>query len=153
MIRWRQDYSVGVKSLDTDHKLLVSMINQVEQAVVGGEPTQRIGGVLDALADYTAYHFAREETLMRVAGFPDVDAHARSHDTLAAQVRDIRARYRRDPRSISARELLSFLNNWLTTHIVGRDLTYASYLAGTASALEAAESRWVAGTESAWRNG
>lgn len=152
MIRWRDDYSVGVDSLDTDHKLLICMINQVEQGLACNEPTRLVGGVLDALADYTLYHFAREETLMRAAGFADVDAHAQCHDTLAAQVREIRARYRRNPRSISVRELLSFLNNWLTTHIVRRDQEYASLLADTGSALEAAEYRWYADADSATRN-
>jgi hemerythrin len=131
MVQWSDEYSVGVDSLDTDHKLLISMINQLEIAVGDTEPKARICSVLDALVDYTVYHFEREERMMEQAGYPDTEAHARSHQTLAAQVREIRERFNRNSQSIHGRELLAFLNNWLRAHIVGRDLRYAPYLADT----------------------
>jgi len=139
IIHWTPDFSVGVSSLDTDHKVLISLINQLDDAIRAGEPRETVNRVLDALLDYTDYHFAREEALMRACGYPEIDAHMRTHATLRAQVHDIRDRYRRNPESMHSREVLAFLKNWLTAHIVGRDRLYVPSMLAEAEHLEEAE--------------
>ena len=143
IIHWTPDFSVGVNSLDTDHKVLISLINQLDDAIRAGEragkPGQTVGSVLDALLDYTDYHFAREELLMRACGYPDFEAHLRTHNTLRAQVHDIRVRYRRNAESIHGREVLAFLKNWLTAHIVGRDKLYSSFMHVAAQKVQEAD--------------
>lgn len=139
IIQWTPDYSVGVASLDTDHKVLISLINQLDDAIRGGEPRSTVSRVLDALLDYTDYHFAREEALMQACGYADLAAHKRIHVTLRAQVHEIRERYRRNPEAIHAREVLSFLKNWLTAHIVGRDRLYAPVMQDARPQVEAAD--------------
>lgn len=128
LIQWTSDFSVGVESIDIDHKLLVSLINQLDDAIKSGEPRETITRVLNALLDYTSYHFGREEALMEACGYPDLDAHIRTHNTLKAQVTEIRNRYLRHPDSIHDREVLAFLQNWLTAHIMGRDKLYSPYM-------------------------
>jgi hemerythrin len=139
IIHWTPDLSVGVGSIDTDHKLLISLINQLDDAIRGSEPKQTVSRVLDALLNYTDYHFAREESLMRASGYPDIDAHSRAHATLRAQVHNIRSRYRRNAESIRAQEVLSFLKNWLTAHIIGRDKLYAPFVQNTDAQVEQAD--------------
>ncbi len=97
LIEWTPDFTVGVESLDTDHKVLISLINQLDDAITAGNPRATVQRVLDALYDYTVYHFSREEALMRACGYPDYDAHVRIHATLRTQVADIRERYGRNP--------------------------------------------------------
>lgn len=139
IIQWTHDLSVGVDSLDTDHKILISLINQLDDAIRGGEPKETVSRVLDAVLDYTEYHFSREESLMRACAYPDIDAHIRTHTTLRAQVNDIRERYRRSQESIHAREVLAFLKNWLTQHIVGRDKLYSPFMANATTVVADAE--------------
>jgi hemerythrin len=139
LIQWTPNFSVGVESLDTDHKVLISLINQLDDAVARAEPRETVQRVLDALLDYTAYHFGREESLMRACDYPDYEAHVRIHATLKAQVEDIRDRYRRNPESIHAREVLAFLKNWLSTHIVGRDHLYMPFMASRRQDVENAD--------------
>jgi hemerythrin len=147
IIDWTPEFSVGVSSLDTDHKILISLINQLDDAIRVGEPTETISGVLDALVDYTDHHFAREEALMRACGYSDTDAHVRTHGTLRAQVHDIRDHYRRNPESIHSREVLAFLKNWLTAHIIGRDRLYVSAMQAAAEQIAEAERVFAASTE------
>jgi hemerythrin-like metal-binding protein len=139
IIQWTPEFSVGVDSIDTDHKVLISLLNQLDDAITRGDPRTTVQQVLDALYDYTVYHFSREESLMRACGYPDYDAHVRTHSTLRAQVADIRERYARNPDSIHAREVLSFLKNWLSAHIVGRDHLYAPFMASRRADVEAAD--------------
>jgi hemerythrin-like metal-binding protein len=139
LIKWTPELGVGVESLDTDHKVLVSLINQLDEAITAGNPRATVQRVLDALYDYTVYHFRREEALMRACGYPDYEAHARTHATLRAQVADIRDRYGRSPESIHSREVLAFLRNWLSSHIIGRDHLYVPFMTGKADAVAAAD--------------
>ena len=140
MIQWTQELSVGVESIDTDHKLLISMLNQLDDAITAGEAEDVVSSVLNALLDYTDYHFRREETLMLACGYPDAEAHMHTHERLRAQVVGIRDRFLRNPESIREREVLAFLKNWLTAHIMGRDKLYEPFMASRADDVEAADS-------------
>ncbi len=143
IILWMPDYSVGVESIDTDHKVLISLLNQLSDAIHGSESTEAVRRVLDALLDYTEYHFNREEQLMETAGYPDLESHKRTHATLRAQVADIRDRYVRNPESIHAREVLAFLRNWLTSHIMGRDKLYQPFMSQASEAVRTVERGFV----------
>jgi hemerythrin len=139
VIQWTQTMSVGIPSIDDDHKVLVGLINQLDDAIKSGGSEQALGSVLDALLDYTTYHFRREEALMQACDYPDLDAHRHTHRVLRIQVAHIRDRYRLNPDSIHDRQVLAFLNNWLTSHIMGRDKLYAPFMASRRDAVEKAE--------------
>jgi hemerythrin len=128
IINWTEELSVGTDTIDADHKVLIEMINRLDEAIKTKEPHGTVNRVLGELLDYTGYHFDREEALMKAANYPDLDAHIRTHGTLKAQVADIRNRYERNPNSIHEREVLAFLKNWLTAHILGRDKLYAPFM-------------------------
>lgn len=138
ILKWTQDFSVGMESLDTDHKLLIGFINQLDMAITRGDPHHEVRSVLDALLDYTDYHFNREEALMKACGYPDFDAHAQSHQIMRHQVADIRERFVRNPDAIHPREILAFLKNWLTSHVVGRDKLYAPFMKSRIDAVNSA---------------
>lgn len=144
VITWTADFSVGVESLDTDHKVLISLLNHLEEAIIRGEPREAIRRVLDALLDYTDYHFEREEMLMAASRYPDLDAHKQTHRMLRAQVVDIRDRYLRSPEAIHSREILAFLKNWLTAHIMGRDKLYGPFMISASDAILDAERSFTA---------
>jgi hemerythrin len=139
VMQWTQTMSVGIPSIDNDHKILVGMINRLDDAIKSASGEQALGSVLDALLDYTTYHFDREEALMQACGYPDTEAHSHTHKVLRIQVAHIRNRHRLNPDSIHDREVLAFLKNWLTSHIMGRDKLYAPFMASRRDAVEKAE--------------
>ena len=63
-IVWKHEMSVGVRALDMDHKLILSLINQFDEAIGNGEGEDTVSGVISALHDYTVQHFGREEEMM-----------------------------------------------------------------------------------------
>ncbi len=130
LITWRDSYSVGVPLIDNDHKLLVSLINQLDDAINGGQGRDVVGSVLNVLEEYTRGHFGREELLMRKAGYADLPPHKREHEKLTAQVHEIVARYAGGDDSHIDDHLLQFLKSWLTGHILGVDMKYTPYLKG-----------------------
>lgn len=126
-VAWRDDLSVGIESIDADHKKLLTLINNLQTAVYypTGEAFER--KALQELVDYTRYHFDREEKLMRDNGYPDYEPHKRQHEAMIAKVGGFMDAYDKD-REGTVEEITAFLKNWLIQHIAGTDQKYSAYL-------------------------
>lgn len=142
-IQWTQNMSVGIRSIDADHQILVGMVNRLDDAIKAARGNDSVNSILDALLDYTTYHFGREEALMQACGYPDLDAHCHTHKVLRTQVAHIRDRHLCNPETIHDREVLAFLKNWLTSHIMGRDKLYAPFMTSRRDAVEKAEAAYA----------
>ena len=129
-IDWTEDLSVGVHVIDADHRMLIDLINQFDEAVSSGHSHEKINGIISALYDYTDFHFTREEALMDVCGYEDLPAHRKVHDTLRARVKEIRDLHAANPDMVIDDDLMSFMTEWLTKHIMGNDKNYAPTMAG-----------------------
>ena len=58
---WKEEYSVGIVSLDNDHKKLISLLNQFTTAYDYAMSEEYERQALKDLINYTKYHFEREE--------------------------------------------------------------------------------------------
>ncbi len=123
---WRGEYSFGIRTIDTQHRRLVEMINHLHRVMEGGEDRAAVQEVLANLADYTKTHFAYEERLLHTHGYPDYDRHRGIHERLVAKVLEHMERFRQG--SGDAGALLAFLKDWLNGHILGDDKQYSGYL-------------------------
>jgi hemerythrin-like metal-binding protein len=84
---------------------------------------------LAALVDYTVYHFSAEEKIMMENKYPDYAAHKAAHTNLIETVTELSERIKRgDP--VMSTEVISFLTQWLRTHIKEIDRSYSPYLTG-----------------------
>ncbi|WP_142850281.1 bacteriohemerythrin [Telmatospirillum sp. J64-1] len=138
-LRWDESMRIGVDFVDADHKVLVELINHVQDAIGDREEFSTLGSVLRALADYTDYHFAREEKLLELCGYPELDEHRESHAALIGKLQGISRRYEAEPESVRADEVLEFLRSWLKDHILSHDRAYQPWCEGKqAEAREAA---------------
>jgi len=125
---WNEKMSVGVASCDVEHRKLVALLNEFYDATQAGKAKEHLGGILDALVDYTRFHFANEEKLFAQTGYPDAAAHKKLHDELAHQVLDLQKKFRNGAESALSLEVMIFLKNWLLNHIQGTDKKYGPYL-------------------------
>ena len=83
---WKDSYSVNVKSIDEQHKKLVSIINELNNAMLYEKGRSVIGKVLKDLVDYTVSHFDYEEKLMEKNGYSDLENHKQIHKDLLKTV-------------------------------------------------------------------
>lgn len=125
-ITWQEGYSVGVARLDEQHKRLVAIINQLDDAVDEGEEKSEMVKVLDSLSRYIKTHFTDEERLMSEYGYPDLEEHQKEHMRLAGKVADIYRDYFKGNLPLSG-EVMDFLNSWLAEHIAGSDKGYSGF--------------------------
>lgn len=130
MIIWKDEiHSVHNETIDTQHKRLVEMINELDQAVTSGKEYQIVNKVLEQALEYTVYHFQTEEDLMEQASFPEREQHTAEHEAFKRKVKQLQKRETNLDILVPI-ELLMYLRNWLTKHIQSSDKDLGLFLLG-----------------------
>jgi len=122
---WDDSLSVNIREIDLQHRKLVGMINEFYEHV-GKDPGQALRTLLDALVDYTHYHFATEERYFETFSYPDAASHAEAHRAFSEKVLDVRNRLAAGKLVLSL-EITAFLKEWLTHHIRVSDTAYGPF--------------------------
>ena len=138
-IRWTPAMETGIPYVDADHRVLVGLLNQVEDNIAAFEETATLGSVLNALNDYTVYHFAREEAMLVACGYAEIDEHRNTHARISGQVAEITRKFRQDSASVEGREVRDFLQQWLVEHIQTEDFGYLKTCLASPKAVANAE--------------
>ena len=125
---WTDEYSVGIPEIDDQHKTLFELIDKIHTAILEHKGTTACVGVLDELVDYTRIHFALEQSLMHMGHYPGYEDHCALHRNLVSEVEALQGRIHSGSAAISF-ELLHFLRNWLSKHILGEDKKYGEFFA------------------------
>ncbi len=126
LIEWNDGLSVKIPEIDEQHKKLVSIINQLHDAMIKRAGQQVLGGLLNELIDYTVTHFQTEEKYMRGTTFPGYLTHKRQHDDLTKQAVELKAKFEAGQPCMTL-EVMDFLKEWLTKHIQGSDKQYTDH--------------------------
>ncbi len=128
LILWSDDFSVGVDRLDSDHITIFSLINHIDEASQSGSDEKAIGHILRTLTDVALAHFNREESLMKLNGYPEFEAHAAEHMAIVDELTSLSAAYHETPSAEICRELVEMLSAWLEGHILESDMRYRPYI-------------------------
>ena len=127
LMTWNSSYSVGVKTLDSQHTTLFAILNDLHSAMMKGEAQTMTGPLLRKLVEYTRTHFTAEEKMLATSQYPGLANHRKLHSDLMKQVEDYSARFERGEITLNL-QLLNFLRDWLTTHIQKVDHEYGPWL-------------------------
>jgi len=128
LIAWNEKLSVGVASLDAEHQKLLALLNEFYDATHAGKDAESLGNILNALVEYTKFHFAHEEQCLAKAGYPSLADHKKLHEDLTRQVLEKQQQFKSGSHRTLSLELMTFLKNWLLNHIQSNDKKYGSYL-------------------------
>lgn len=129
---WNDRLSVGVESLDDDHKQLVNMLNTLYDGIQEGRGREMVAGILDRLTEYTREHFAREEELLIRCEYPETMEHMHEHSNMTEWLVGLRQRLASGTAAGPSLEAVNFLKDWLFDHIRGADARYVPYVVGMA---------------------
>lgn len=120
LIKWRDEFSVGVAAVDHEHRELVDMINELHALTKTGGGRERVIESLGEIYAQIAAHFALEERMMRDTGYSSLPEHKTDHESLLDQLRDIMDRVEDDGSYDEAR-LSADLERWFTEHFRTHD--------------------------------
>jgi hemerythrin len=127
LFQWDEKLLVGHSDIDTQHKRLFQLADDLHQAMAAGKATAKLSEILGSLIAYTKMHFASEERLMQKYNYPDYAAHKALHEKLTAQVMDFQKDFSAG-RAVLTIDLMQFLKNWLFQHIGKTDQKVAEFL-------------------------
>ena len=124
-MRWSADWDLGDPYIDSQHGLLVELINKLEVAIAAGHRRDRLVQVLHEIKKYAEYHFVSEENHMRDIGYPGLIEHSRIHSEMLSELSLRIGRVYAERRA--SREVLDFLIDWLSGHVVNEYRKFANY--------------------------
>ncbi len=116
---WSDDFSVGVASIDYEHKELVTLINEICQALETN-PGESKHELLGELFAKISAHFALEEKIMRDHRYDRYKQHKADHEKLLDDLRDIMDSHEDSGRT-SAEKLVKALGDWFGVHFKTED--------------------------------
>jgi|GEM_PF-1325277 len=126
LMPWGPKLALGIEQIDTQHKKLVSLINQLHKAMMSKQGVQTSGKILANLAEYTVYHFDFEKDLFEQYRYPETKAHLKIHDELVAKVVEFKEQHDEGKAGLTM-DLMDFLTNWLKDHIMKVDKKYVPF--------------------------
>ena len=112
-----------VKEMEAPHKRLHVSVKEMKTRQ--GKPA--LVKIMDELVDYTVMHFGMEEKLFSQYGYDEEKEHKAIHKKLVDQVLDYQKRLIAGDPTVSI-NLMTFLKDWLTSHIKGIDTKYVPFM-------------------------
>lgn len=125
-INWKNEFSVGVKEMDEQHKKLLGMINRlIEEQHTLTDP-KTIADLLTKMTDYAQVHFRAEEFLMAEYGYEQKSVQEKQHQGFIDKTISFYSATDLGPNVLSV-ALLDYLGTWLVEHILQEDMKYTSF--------------------------
>lgn len=122
-LEWDNAYSVGVKELDDQHKLIFDTINELMAFINEKKSEDILGAVIKKLVDYKVLHFQTEEKYFKQFNYINESEHIARHRFFNDELNRLVAKYPKQNIEF-AFELVEFLENWLIEHLMTEDQKY-----------------------------
>ena len=124
---WTKNLAIGHALIDTDHRRIFDIANQLQAEFVEQPEHSIVGEALVELIEHTGDHFLREEALMKAVRYPGVEEHRVEHAALMNQVNELHRSFMEGKANISV-EVSEFLHKGLVPHILNTDMALGHYL-------------------------
>jgi hemerythrin len=126
-IEWQEEYSVGVKELDDQHKNLLNIINSLlleKQEKITGD---KLSEIISSMVHHAYIHFATEERYLEEVHYPDFKQHVLEHISFIFRTLELSLKVKEGTMN-NQLELLNYLKEWYSSHVLGADRLYVPYL-------------------------
>lgn len=126
LYEWNADYSVGSKTLDTQHQKLCELCKQISDYQCDGSERSLdvFRAMLNDLMFYIDKHFQTEEDALRFTGYPKFEEHKKEHEAYKKQIAEFLGAAM--ARQIDKDALQGLLGKWWSNHILVCDMQYRS---------------------------
>lgn len=125
IVLWNDEkHSIGIADIDSQHKELFLITNQIFAEQDKPDRRQTIGALLKRLNAYARYHFSTEENMLRHHGYQAFGDHKKLHQDFAVRIQAWQRDIRESPQ-FSTADLLDYLVEWIVFHIQEEDTKYA----------------------------
>lgn len=127
MFKWNEELSVGIKSIDEQHKKLIRIINKLYDAMKDRKTQDILREIIKELSIYANTHFSYEQDLFEKHSYPAANSHLIQHQAFTDKISKFENDYKENKLLLSS-EIVNFLRDWLIKHIKGMDKKYTIFL-------------------------
>ncbi len=124
---WDKKYETGIDVIDFQHRILLERTNDLIDLVNKNEAQDNMFPILIFLEDYTLYHFDTEEQFFDSFDYINKEKHLQEHREFIKKIIEFKEQYAKGTVKID-KDLLDYLLNWLISHILGTDMSFAKDL-------------------------
>ncbi len=122
-IAWKDEYVLGIESIDAQHRKLIGIINILEEAMHANGSGDVIVAAVSEMRVYAEEHLRYEEELFDRCGYVESDSHRAEHDVFRETIDEFQERAKGSDQIIAI-EMLGYLESWLLKHILVTDRKY-----------------------------
>jgi len=127
VFEWSDSFLLRIPVIDSHHKHLVTLLNLAYGHFTGKITDVNMNLLVADLIKYSSYHFKVEESLMKEHNYPLFDEHKQLHGIYIKNVLEFQALLLSEKITLEL-EVLKFLKDWLTDHILNCDKKYGYFI-------------------------
>jgi len=124
MLEWKDTYTIGVESIDEQHKHLFEIGNSIYELLENyllDDKYDKIVRIVEELRDYTKYHFESEEKYMIQIKYRNYLLQKAEHEDFINKLEEIELKDIDKNQEKYIRDLMVFVFDWILEHIVQKD--------------------------------
>ena len=124
MIKWKDDYKVGIYEIDNQHRRLFEIAEDTYNLLKNEfilDKYDKIIELISELKDYAKYHFKSEEEYMEKIGYKRLLSHKVEHKDFIEKIDSIDIFKIDQNQEAYVTEFLDFIVNWISNHILEKD--------------------------------
>jgi len=128
-MEWKDEYLLGIPELDLQHKHIFDCFVTIAEEGLTKQERWLADSSIVQLVGLLQQHFALEESLMRILGYPELERHIEEHRQFNAKIHGLAQKSLSVKGGVS-REMIKVAQQWLAGHIETSDRHYAGYFSG-----------------------
>jgi hemerythrin-like metal-binding protein len=124
-MQWKDEYSVGITEIDDQHKGVIEQISVINAAIDNREGWSDVFFKLEKLREHARFHFALEESLMRMHGYPKQAEHVEQHKHFLDKLDQLQMTTLSRQVTMNT---INYVSNWYSDHMQKQDKEFVRYI-------------------------
>ncbi|OAA84936.1 bacteriohemerythrin [Clostridium ljungdahlii] len=129
---WKEEFNLNIDEIDKQHKKLMAIGKKAYDIAIiddGYDRYDEIMTILDELLEYTKYHFEYEENMLKKYNYDHIHDQEEEHGFYIYKINEVASREDIDDNQKKViLEIIDFLSEWISNHIMIADKKYAVFL-------------------------
>lgn len=124
MIKWKDEYLIGIEEIDKQHEELFSITNRAYDLLKNEftlDKYDKIIAIINELKDYTVFHFKTEEEYMLKIKYKRYLSQKVAHDEFVQKINNVNLKELDIKQDKYLADILEFIVEWISNHILVSD--------------------------------
>jgi len=124
MMQWKNEYSIGIKLLDEQHKHIFELLNNTYELLKNDsclDKYSKIDQTIEDLYQYAKYHFKYEEAYMLQINYQNYSDQKIEHEDFIKKVDSLNLYKKDEDPDVYIMKVFLFISDWIINHILYKD--------------------------------